>query len=321
MKYTHHFRAALAIVFCSMFFPFCSTNKGLDNQVSFGIIADVHQDLQKNARERLQIFVDSANQLNLDFIVQLGDLSHGTTTDSILQVWNKYEGIKYHVLGNHDTDNLTKEAIVKKQEMRAGYYSYDCKGLHFVVLDLNYLIDEEGNYKDFGLGNNYGIASENKNLISPEQLKWLDEDLKTTNKPTILFAHQGMGTIWDEFVSPSAPQIRAVLEKHNEGNTKKVIACFAGDQHVDAYEEINGIHYFQINSASYYWADEAAIYSNGNMAEYATSLFAFATVNLNNRTLTLRGKESHFLEPVPTAKNYSQMEKIASRISSREVKF
>lgn len=296
------------------------TSTPKENKIKFGIIADVHQDLQPNARERLQVFIDSAKSINPDFIIQLGDLSHGITTDSILEIWNQYSGKNYHVLGNHDSDNSPKDSIIKMQNMPSRYYSYDIDGMHFVVLDLNYFLEDK-EYKDFGLGNNYRIPSENKNLISSEQLEWLKKDLASTEKPTVVFSHQGIGNTFPEWVSPSNEETRKIFAEANSGKDKKVIACFAGDQHVDTYEEIEGIHYFQINSASYFWIEEASVYSNGHMAEYKDPLFAFVTIDLNNKTIEVEGIQSRFIEPAPSSGNYSSPQKLHAGIKSRKISF
>lgn len=310
----------IVVLTLSIGFGSCNSAKKESDTVTFGMIADVHQDLQKDALSRLKVFIDKANEVKPDFIIQLGDLSHGQQLDSILQIWNLFEGESHHVLGNHDSDHLEKEKVIAKQKMPARYYSYDKGGIHCIVLDLNFIL-EDGEYKDFKLGNNYRIPSENKNLISPDQLKWLDEDLAKTDKPSLIFTHQGVATKWTENLSPSATQIREVLEKHNRGKEKKVIACFSGDLHIDDYLEINDIHYFQINSASYFWIEEAAVYSNGHMAEYKDPLYAFVTVDLGNRTLDVAGIASEFLSPVPTVDNYSKADLLYPGIKSMKVQF
>lgn len=308
----------ILIVFLTLYMSSCSHQE--KNIVTFGVITDVHQDLQKDAQARLSVFIDQAIETNPNFIIQLGDLSHGQQIDSILQVWNRFEGKNYHVLGNHDSDNLVKDSVVAKQNMAGKYYSFDNGGVHFIVLDLNYIL-EDGEYQDFGLGKNYRISPSQKNLISPEQLKWLDRDLSTTKKPTVVYSHQGIGRIWEGYLSPSAEDIRQVLEKHNTEKEKKVIACFSGDQHVDAYEEVNGIHYFQVNSASYFWIEEAALYSNGHMAVYKDPLYAFVTIDLQNKTIEMKGTTSEFLPPAPTKDNYSKPHKVFAEIKSRKVSF
>lgn len=299
---------------------FITSCNPVNNEIKFGIISDVHQDLQKNAKERLTSFIDRAEKENPDFIIQLGDLAHGSTTDYILDVWNKFSGKSFHVLGNHDSDNIPKDSVIKKQGMPSKYYSYDIKGVHFVVLDLNYILT--GNeYNDFGLGNNYRVQKENKNLISPEQLQWLEDDLAKTNKPTIIFSHQGLGDLWEGHVCPNREKVRKVFAKANSGKHKKVIACFAGDQHVDSHEIIDGIHYFQINSASYFWIDESAVYSNGHMAEYKDPIFAFVTIDISNKSIEINGTTSEFLPPAPNAENYKFINKAYPGIRDLKVYF
>ena len=117
-------------------------------RVRFGIISDVHQDLQPDAIRRLQAFVKAAQKQELDFIIQLGDLSHGDGLDKIKAVWEQYPGKKYSVLGNHDMDHATKAIVTDALNMPGSYYSFDLSGVHFVILDLNH-VRKDGKLLDY----------------------------------------------------------------------------------------------------------------------------------------------------------------------------
>lgn len=52
-------------------------------RVRFGLITDVHEDLQKDATLRMREFVQRANEEKVDFVIQLGDLCHSTGVDKI----------------------------------------------------------------------------------------------------------------------------------------------------------------------------------------------------------------------------------------------
>jgi hypothetical protein len=69
---------------------------GKGKKVTFGIISDIHKGLQKDAERRLGIFIDKAIEKRPDFIIQLGDMTHG-----------KPEGFKViaSICGHHHIDN------------------------------------------------------------------------------------------------------------------------------------------------------------------------------------------------------------------------
>jgi calcineurin-like phosphoesterase family protein len=74
-----------------------------------------------------------------DALVQLGDfaVSH-RQNQSFLDVGNEFEGPKYHVLGNHDTDGgFSKAQTMEWWKVERRYYSFDLGGWHFIVLDGN----------------------------------------------------------------------------------------------------------------------------------------------------------------------------------------
>lgn len=284
------------------------------NIIRFGVISDVHQDLQHDAAKRLQTFIDAATDWNPDFIIQLGDLSHGEDLRTIKSVWEKFPGAKYSVLGNHDTDHSTKAIVTKELNMPSTYYSFDQGNVHFVVLDLNFM-RKEGRYLDFEQGNYFKAKPEDRDLISPEQLQWLKEDLAKTEKPTVLFSHQGLDEVWLGKGCPNREAVREVI--HEEQNRQKVIACFCGHHHVDAYEEIDGIHYFQINSASYFWSDTVNKYSNGHMIEYKDALYTFVTLNLDLGRIEIDGVKTDFLPPAPTATDFKNADKVYPFIRDR----
>lgn len=133
----------------------------------------------------------------------------------MLKIWNSYPGTKYHVLGNHEFDYATKNEIIQRQEMPGPYYSFDCGAYHFIVLDCNF-IRKEGKFIDFGKANYY-IAKESRDLIHPEQIAWLEEDIQKTDKPVIIFSHQ---TFDDIIIRGSNPvpnrsEVRKLIKKIN----------------------------------------------------------------------------------------------------------
>lgn len=265
--------------------------------VEFGIISDVHDDTT-----RIRTFVDQAKNKKLDFIIQLGDLSNGKmqSNRNMITIWNSYPGKKYHVLGNHELDYATKDEIIRRQEMPGAYYSFDYGAYHFVVLDCNF-IRKEGKFIDFGNANYY-IAKEFRDLINPDQLIWLKEDIQKTDKHVIIFSHQ---TFDDIIIRGSNPvpnrsEVRNLIQEINSIPTakNKVIACFAGHDHLDHYNQIDGVHYFAVNSA--------LGFKSG--LEIKDALFGFVTLNEKKHTISVKGVKSEFKKS-PTDKDYGHYPK------------
>lgn len=287
--------------------------------VTFGIISDVHQDLQKDAAQRLSKFLEVSKKQKPDFIISLGDLSHSTGADSILKIWNSYAGQKYNVFGNHDMDHSNKAIMTAKYGMPASYYSFDNGGVHFVVLDCCFT-RKNGKLVDYQEGN-YFVKAADRDLISDEQLEWLAKDLAKTTYPTIIFSHQAFDEIGASV--PNREAVRSIVRQANQESKGKVAAMICGHHHIDAHSVIDDVHYFQINSASYLWIESPRNYSNGKMAEYKDPLYAFVTVNPKRRTITIKGVESEFKAPAPQADQFSAAEwaTISPSIRDRKVSF
>lgn len=287
----------ICIFFCS-FQPVQGKTKSKEKKViKFGIISDVHDDTT-----RIRAFIEKAKKEKLDFIIQLGDLSNGkmTSNRNMLAIWNSYPGTKYHVLGNHELDYATKAEIIQRQEMPGAHYSFDCGAYHFIVLDCNF-IRKEGKFIDFGNANYY-IAKESRDLINPEQVAWLKEDIQKTDKPIIIFSHQTFDdmTIRGSGPVPNRSEVRKLIEEINSipAAKRKVIACFAGHDHLDHYNQIDGVHYFAVNSA--------LGFKSG--LEIKDALFGFVTLNEKKHTISIRGVQSEF-KKTPTDKDYGHYPK------------
>ncbi len=117
-----------------------SQKSGLNQHtIRFGLCADVHKDVVHDADIRLKTFIDRINREKVDFITQLGDFCRPYDyNQGFLDIWNQFEGPRYHVLGNHDTDGgFTREQTLKFWGTKDKYYSCGLDGYHFVVLDGN----------------------------------------------------------------------------------------------------------------------------------------------------------------------------------------
>lgn len=291
-------------VICTLFLAALLGTLGLscgpkteDQTIRFGVIADVHKDVMHDADERLAAFIDDASSRDLDFIIQLGDFVRPYDYNlEFLGIWNAYQGDAWHVLGNHDTDGgFSFYDVVEYQDMPGRYYSFDRKGVRFIVLDGNE-VHPEGRRPGY------------QRYMGAEQIEWMLGEVRSAPGRVVLFSHQ---TLKDKDMGvENADEIRAALEAENRAaGYTKVIAAIAGHNHTDYTEQINGIHYLAINSASYSYVGSQ--YATIRFSEevdrthpyikytipYQNSIYAFVTIE--DDAIRVHGKRSRFEGPGP----------------------
>ena len=251
----------------------------MENTV-FGIFSDAHAGLIHDAPERVAVFAEKMNERGVDFIIQLGDLAHTdrqADTDRALAALDRFSGPIYHVLGNHEGDAADKAEIVKRFSMPDRWYSFDVHGFHFVVLDTNYYLIENGpgtgksvpySRGNYAQAQTEGIT-QTINYIPTEQLEWLEHDLGNAKGPCFLFSHASLAYYPEKPANahPSA-EIEAMFARiHEEAGYRKIVACFHGHLHADTLDVLHGTYFYQINSISDYWVGE-----NGENRSYATHI-------------------------------------------------
>ncbi|KAA0992695.1 metallophosphoesterase family protein [Dyadobacter aurulentus] len=258
----------------------------------FGLITDLHH-LQFNKDEvaRMKGFMDVVLKESPDFIIQNGDFCRHTKSDALMTEWNRFEGPKYHVLGNHDMDFCDKATIMQFWGMQKPYYSFDHGGFHFVVMDRNFLKKEDGTLVDYNTSNWGPLPSPQRSFTDQPQLDWLKTDLADSKYPVIVFMHQPvfLSDFYEEL--GNANDILKIFDEANLNAARKktgnkVAAVFMGHDHDDRHGERNGVHYFIINSASYVYTDSGAHY-------YNDPLYAFITLDPAGK-LTIEGRSTTY---------------------------
>lgn len=277
--------------------------------VKFGLISDIHLSHFPNAVERLEAFLARVEIEKPDFILNLGDFCFSYPENrGFVDRYSNCGTLAYHVLGNHELDRHTKEEALSFFGLSSGHYSVDLDCYHLVVLDPNSIFSED-RFIPYDKGN-YSKHGGNVSYIDDEQCDWLEEDLKKTTLPTFVFSHQSL--VDDKSGIPNRSYVKNILKQANEssisnGSGKKVLACFNGHHHLDAYRMEDGIHYFGINSASYFFGnktpprfDDPELYQKFPRlpwyVPYKDSLFCFVTVDANG-TLSLKGRKSEWIGP------------------------
>ena len=279
-------------------------------ELRIGMISDLHH-MQFGQDEvvRLKGFMDEVVKTSPDFIIQCGDFCRPTKAEGIMSEWNRFKGQKYHVLGNHDMDVCSKETIMKFWDMPKRYYSFDRDGYHFVVMDRNFLKQDDGSLVDYNTSNWGPLPAPKRSFTDQEQLNWLKKDLDETNFPVIVFMHQPvfLSDYYDEL--GNADEILKIFDQVNYTAAKakkssKVTAVFMGHDHDDRYGERNGVHYFIINSATYVYNKKAHFYTD--------PLFAFITLDPSGK-LIIEGRSTTYKPGVPEIIQATFPSKISDR--------
>jgi alkaline phosphatase len=228
--------------------------------VRFGIVTDVHYSSRKKWSNRhfcdslakMRKAVDVFNGGKLDFVIELGDMKDmGVKPDRsetlgfldvIESEFSRFSGPRYHALGNHDMDCISKEDFLLHTENHGAakgksYYSFEIGGLKFVVLDACFNKD----MTPYCCGN----FNWTKAFLPEEELAWLDEELKRATGQVVVFCHQLLDGFSMQVGAPRSifvsdwKKVVAIMEKY--GN---VIASIQGHHHDGHYSFRNGIHYW-----------------------------------------------------------------------------
>ncbi len=210
-----------------------------------GLVTDLHHADKPSAgsrhyRETLGKLAEAANQFEkdrVDFIVELGDIIDAADTVETEQRYLKeinrefcaISKDRHYVLGNHCVDTLTKAEFLGGVEQKESYYSFDRGDFHFVVLDACFRNDGE----PYGRKN----SKWNDANIPAAELEWLQADLRSTDRKTVVFAHQRLDVSNDHGVK-NCPEVRRVLQ-----DSGKVLAVLQGHSHQNDLKDIGGIHY------------------------------------------------------------------------------
>ena len=271
---------------------------------SFGLIADPQYwdgpasgtRYYADSTQKLAEAVETINQSNVDFTVQVGDLidRDSASFDKILPILNQIKGPRYNLLGNHDfPSGLSSEKAVSLLDMPNEYYDVTYQKWRFIMLDNNDIslyANEPGSadYKEAerileGLRNEGADNAQTWNgALGEEQMTWLNETLADADEKgqkAIVFGHmpvEGGHTenAWD------APAIQEALESHNN-----LVAYINGHYHAGAYQVVNGIHYVTLKGM----VEQA----------YPANAYSVVTVQENKARIDGYGRQPDLVLDVP----------------------
>ena len=222
--------------------------------VRFGFITDCHYAAHLKVRPddprrysqalgKMREFVETMNGLGVDFVVEGGDFKDlGRTPaeslaylDAMEEALAGFHGPRYHVLGNHDHDNISKEEFLdhvanEGQPRARAWYAFTRGGVKFIVLDACYRPD--------GLPYCRGNFKWKETMLPAEQIAFLRAELASATGPCVPIVHQQLDAE-NETCICNAVEVRRILEASG-----KVSAVIQGHLHEGSFREINGIGYY-----------------------------------------------------------------------------
>lgn len=238
----------------------CTSAQKIDDQLTFGVIADCQycDAKTKGARNyslsdsKLKDAVEHLNTMSLDYVIHLGDLVDRDfrSYDVVLPIFNSLTAPKYHVLGNHEYSvaDEFKSQIPSKLGMTSNYYDFQVKGWRFVVMDGNdisfYAYPKNSKKYEEVLEyykQNKIKAPKWNGAIGGEQLSWLEDVLNQAAKEdekVVIYCHFPVYPQDPKHNLWNANEVVQLLEKYD-----CVKAYINGHNHHGSYGVKKGIHY------------------------------------------------------------------------------
>lgn len=226
-------------------------------KIRFGITTDSHYAdrehsgtrYYRDSIDKMNEFVTVMNREKVDFVAHLGDFKDEDPNqeeqdtlrylETLENAYGKFNGPRYHCVGNHDVDSITKSQFLSHIENTGidksnSYYSFDKNGFHFIVLDANYHTDGRDQfYKE-------GADWQDPNIPEAEY-NWLIQDLEKNSLPTIVFCHHPLYEFNKEGAKFHVNDYQRFQQLFEASG--KVLAVFHGHVHAEEHAQINGIHY------------------------------------------------------------------------------
>jgi 3',5'-cyclic AMP phosphodiesterase CpdA len=235
----------------------------------FIFLTDTHLQPELNAAQGCDMAFKKARSMKADFALQGGDHVFDTMNvtkeraNSIFDLYGKTEqdlGLKvYHTCGNHDCFGIASKGAIEQGDQSYGkkmfeehfgraYYSFDHKGVHFLVLDSVQPHTDASGYTGH---------------IDDEQMSWIASDLAklAPKTPVLVSVHIPLVTAMDSYVK-LAENHRSSRGGNSVDNSEEVIKIFDNHNvigvlqgHTHVWEQINwhGVPYVTGGAVSGNW--------------------------------------------------------------------
>jgi predicted MPP superfamily phosphohydrolase len=233
----------------------------------FVFITDMHLQPERNAPQGFQKAIDKINELNPDFVLTGGDNimdALGVDKDRMNLQFNLLDSMLkffkmpvYTTMGNHDVFGIYPKSGIEQTDPEYGkvvyenkfakrYYSFDHKGVHYLILDGISINEEKRKY--------YG-------RVDSEQMEWIKSDLSGVDKktPIVVSIHIPLMTVFGQIIQSATTANdssyviangKEVIELFKDYNLKLVL-----QGHLHFYEEISlyGATFVTVGALSGKW--------------------------------------------------------------------
>jgi Icc protein len=244
---------------------------------TFAFISDSHithikgKDFVRNWDRGLIRSVAEANLLSPrpDFIFYGGDIAQLGKPEEIdhgLELLSALKGKTHYVMGEHDYYLDLGEHWRKR--LGPDHYSFDHKGVHFVVLNSIVTFEDWTHNKwDSAMRRMQEMARLDNPQGSPfmvgdAQREWLRKDLEKVdhNTPLVVLSHSPLQKIYKgwNFWTDDAEQVQAILKPFNK------VTVLYGHVHQIQYNQIGNISFHSAMATAWPWPYPTSYAQNAN---------------------------------------------------------
>lgn len=239
---------------------------GEQEDFTFAYISDSHiqhikgSKFVRNWDRGLERAVAECNLMNPkpDFVMYGGDLAQLAKPEEIDHALEIMSGLRFethYVMGEHDYYLDLGEHWSKR--LGDQYYSFDHKGVHFVVLN-SILTHDKWTYDTWSSGEErMGVMAGLDNplgspfMVGETQRAWLQADLDAidANTPVVVFSHSPLQKLFKNwnFWTDDAEIIQAMLQKFRKATV------FYGHVHQIQYNQIGNISFYAAMATAWPW--------------------------------------------------------------------
>jgi 3',5'-cyclic AMP phosphodiesterase CpdA len=272
-------------------------------RIKFAVFTDLHYEHIPDGYQRLEKFITDIRNVDVDFIIQLGDFCVPKEENQfLLDMLDSTGKPHYHVIGNHDSDLFPRERVMNFFKMDSSYYAFKYGSTKFIVLDTCFMLTDNG-YEPY-FKRNYDKTNNIYPILPDYEFKWLEDQLNDNSEYYILFSHHSFENEFAKRGVYNRSEVRKLINRINSTG-KKVILCVNGHDHGDSLVKIEHTYYFGLNSMSYIWFGpqyEHFSYSNEihkqypflkDLVLYKDGLYAIVTIT-ENGNLEIEGMSGYY---------------------------
>jgi len=201
---------------------------------------------QFDVRPVVEAFVDWANRIDVDLLLDLGDRIDDIdravdleNAEALARIFERFEGRRIHLLGNHDVVNLTGEDHRQLFGRLPGHQAIDLGECRLIAWEPSVVLDRKLGFPPTG-----------------QELEWLTQALESDDRPAIIVTHipvSGAAMTGNYYFEnnpdfatyPDHAEIRRAVE-----DTGRTALWLSGHVHWNSTANVGGIRYLTVQSAS-----------------------------------------------------------------------